>query len=96
MEDTMMYDGDQQRYLQLLATGGEKEVAVDASDIDSSDVASSNDIDSDSDEEEDTDVGAGISSVARTEGRGEYEFSIDDFWNDISPRTSPRWKSNPD
>lgn len=53
MQDTMLYDGDQQRYLQLLANGGEEEVGIDASDVDSSDVASSNEIDSDSDDEAD-------------------------------------------
>ena len=74
MQDTMLYDGDQQRYLRLLANGGEEEVGIDASDVDSSDVASSNGIDSDS--EDDSDVGAvGArdslkSSVARSAGRG--------------------------
>lgn len=69
MEDTMMYDGDQQRYLQLLANGGEEETAVDASDIDSSDVASSDDISSDgNDSEMDTDKLR--TSVARSQGRG--------------------------
>lgn len=80
MEDRMLYDGDQQRYLQLLANGGEEEVGIDASDVDSSDVASSNDIDSSDDDDSDADVeGKGgvknarnklISSVARAAGRG--------------------------
>ncbi|CAM9740804.1 unnamed protein product [Pylaiella littoralis] len=77
MEDTMLYDGDQQRYLQLLANGGEQEVGIDASDVDSSDVASSNDIDSDSDGDSDSGVGVDgrlrdklLSSVARSAGRG--------------------------
>lgn len=77
MEDTMLYDGDQQRYLQLLANGGEQEVGIDASDVDSSDVASSNDIDSDSDDDSDSGVGGDgrlrdklVSSVARSAGRG--------------------------
>lgn len=71
MQDTMLYDGDQQRYLQLLANGGEEEVGIDASDVDSSDVASSNDIDS-SDDDEDTDGRQDQlhSSVARSAGRG--------------------------
>lgn len=74
MQDTMLYDGDQQRYLRLLANGGEEEVGIDASDVDSSDVASSNGINSDS--EDDSDVGAAggrdnlKSSVARSAGRG--------------------------
>lgn len=73
MEDKMLFDGDQQRYLQLLANGGEEEVGIDASDVDSSDVASSNDIDS-SDDDSDTGGGAArdklSSSVARSVGRG--------------------------
>lgn len=73
MQDTMLYDGDQQRYLRLLANGGEEEVGIDASDVDSSDVASSNDVDSDSDADSDS-VGAARdnlrSSVARSAGRG--------------------------
>ena len=74
MQDTMLYDGDQQRYLQLLANGGEEEVGIDASDVDSSDVASSNDIESSDDSDSD---GGGrarrdklSSSVARSAGRG--------------------------
>lgn len=70
MQDTMLYDGDQQRYLQLLANGGEEEVGIDASDVDSSDVASSNDIDSSDD---DSDHGARdklSSSVARAASSG--------------------------
>lgn len=51
----MLYDGEQQRYLQLLANGGEEEMGVDASDIDSSDVASSDDIRSGSEGESDED-----------------------------------------
>lgn len=39
-QDNMLYDEEQQRYLQLLANGGVEELAVDASDIDSSDVSS--------------------------------------------------------
>lgn len=77
MEDTMMYDGDQQRYLQLLANGGEEEAAIDASDIDSSDVASSNDVDSDDDEsdlDDQPEKGGGqkgaSTSVVRSEGLG--------------------------
>lgn len=85
MEDTMLYDGDQQRYLQLLANGGEEEVGIDASDIDSSDVASSNDIDSSDDDSDAEGGGVGygdgdgalknarnklVSSVARSSGRG--------------------------
>lgn len=71
MQDTMLYDGDQQRYLQLLANGGEEEVGIDASDVDSSDVASSNDIDS----SDDSDDGGSTrdklsSSVARSAARG--------------------------
>ena len=73
MQDTMLYDGDQQRYLRLLANGGEEEVGIDASDVDSSDVASSNDVDSDSDDDSDF-GGSGRdnlrSSVARSAGRG--------------------------
>lgn len=75
MQDTMLYDGDQQRYLQLLANGDEEEVGIDASDVDSSDVASSNDIDS-SDDDSDTGGGSSAkrdklsSSVARSAGRG--------------------------
>lgn len=56
MQDTMLYDGEQQRYLQLLANGGEEEIGVDASDIDSSDVASSDDIQSGSEGESDDDA----------------------------------------
>lgn len=67
MEDRTLYDGDQQRYLQLLANGGEEDVGIDASDVDSSDVASSNDIESDSDSEDEDKL---HSSVARSEGRG--------------------------
>lgn len=67
MEDRMLYDGDQQRYLQLLANGGEEDMGIDASDVDSSDVASSNDIESDSDSEDEDKL---RSSVARSEGRG--------------------------
>lgn len=55
MQDKMLYDGEQQRYLQLLANGGEEEMGVDASDIDSSDVASSDDIRSESEEGSDED-----------------------------------------
>lgn len=71
MQDTMLYDGDQQRYLQLLANGGEEETNVDASDIDSSDVASSNEIESDSDSDEDQLASDRMrSSVLRSQGRG--------------------------
>lgn len=74
MQDTMLYDGDQQRYLRLLANGGEEEVGIDASDVDSSDVASSNDVDSDSDADSDFGASSGRdnlrSSVARSAGRG--------------------------
>lgn len=76
MQDTMLYDGDQQRYLRLLANGGEEEVGIDASDVDSSDVASSNDVDSDSDADSDIGGSGGgrdsplRSSVARSAGRG--------------------------
>lgn len=66
-----MYDGDQQRYLQLLANGGEKEAVMDASDIDSSDVASSDDIDSNSDDSDaDAPLAGGVSSTSKGEGRG--------------------------
>lgn len=77
MQDTMLYDGDQQRYLQLLANGGEEEVGIDASDVDSSDVASSNDIESSDSDSDGGASGAGharrdklSSSVARSAGRG--------------------------
>lgn len=76
MEDTMLFDGDQQRYLQLLANGGEEEMGIDASDVDSSDVASSNDIDSSDEESDDDSRDVGtlrkklVSSVARSAGRG--------------------------
>lgn len=53
-QDSILYDGEQQRYLQLLANGGADEVPVDASDIDSSDVSSSldaSDVDSDDEDE---------------------------------------------
>lgn len=67
----MLYDGDQQRYLQLLANGGEEELGIDASDVDSSDVASSNDIASDGEENEDSDEDDRLrSSVPRSPGRG--------------------------
>ncbi|CAM9738667.1 unnamed protein product, partial [Ectocarpus fasciculatus] len=69
MEDTALYDGDQQRYLQLLANGGEEEIGIDASDVDSSDVASSDDISDD--EDSDDEVRDKLrSSVSRSAGRG--------------------------
>ncbi|CAM9476302.1 unnamed protein product [Ectocarpus sp. 6 AP-2014] len=69
MEDMALYDGDQQRYLQLLANGGEEEVGIDASDVDSSDVASSDDISDDDDSDDDVRDKLS-SSVSRAVGRG--------------------------
>ena len=70
-QDSMLYDGEQQRYLRLLANGGEEEMGVDASDVDSSDVASSDDdIQTDGESDEESDQGELLSSLkAKRESR---------------------------